>query len=249
MATSERVLTETAIYNLPAAAATILEEFLAALLQTAGPQLLSVVLFGSAAEGRLKPNSDINLLVITDHLSLSQLDKVRTALRVGRAVHGLTVMFLERAELSVAAESFALKFSDIKARHRLLYGRSLFEEMIVPRDAAIRRLQQVLLNLQLRLRERYVIDGDHEEQLAQILADATGTIRASAATFLTLRGEPPLAPKLALETLFVEPGWNSCIRGLSAVHRDDRLPPGRTRDLYAEVLRLLAVFGEAVGEL
>jgi hypothetical protein len=33
-----------------------------------------------------------------------------------------------------------------------------------------------------RLRERYVVEGDHEERLEELIADATGPLRASAAT-------------------------------------------------------------------
>ena len=50
--------------DLPAAVATILQEFVAAVAQSMGPQLESVILFGSAAEGRLRVTSDVNLLVV-----------------------------------------------------------------------------------------------------------------------------------------------------------------------------------------
>jgi hypothetical protein len=137
-------------------------------------------------------------------------------------------------------EAFALKFTDIKARHRVLYGNSPLDSFEITRDAALRRVRQVLLNLTVRLRERYVIDGDHEEQLARILADITGPIRASAATLIALRDGRTLAPKAALEAIFAGDGsWASCLGGLSAVHRDEHLAPGATRRLFGEVLRLL----------
>jgi hypothetical protein len=112
--------------------------------------------------------------------------------------------------------------------------------LAITRDAAIRRVRQVLLNLTLRLRERYVIDGDHEERLARILADVTGPIRASAAALLVLRDSRTLAPKEALEDIVRGSSLEECLSGLSAVHRDEHLPPGATRRLFGEVLRLLA---------
>jgi predicted nucleotidyltransferase len=162
------------IEDLPAPVASVLQEFVTALREAVGSQLDSVVLFGSAAEGRLRPTSDINLLVLAQALTLSQLDALRPTLNEGRAAVGLTVMFLESAELPHAVEAFAVKFSDIKARHRVLWGRSPLESLQITREAAVRRLRQVILNLTLRLRERYVVDGDHEERLALVLADATG---------------------------------------------------------------------------
>src|SRR5256885_12373340 len=110
----DRAISPGLLQDLPTSVAVVLEEFVSALRSTIGSQLESVVLFGSAAEGRLRPTSDINLLVLARGLTLSQLDILRPSLRTGRAAVGLTVMFLESAELPGAMEAFALKFSDIK---------------------------------------------------------------------------------------------------------------------------------------
>ena len=181
----------------------------------------------------------MNLLVIAAGYTLPQLDAAPPGTSSGRSAAGLTVMFLEKAELANAMEAFAVKFTDIKARHRVLYGNSPLESVAITRDAAIRRVRQVLLNLTLRMRERYVVEGDHEERLARILADVTGPIRASAAALLALRDGRALAPKEALEDIVRGGPLEGCLTSLSAVHRDEHLPSGATRNLYGEVLRLL----------
>lgn len=221
--------------DLPPAAATILQEFVATL--AAAMRLESVVLFGSAAEGRLRPTSDLNLLVIADDWTLEQLDAARLSLRSGRAAAGLTVMFLKSTEVSAAVESFAVKFADIKARHRLLLGRSPFDSMHITRESALRRVQQVLLNLELRLRERYAVEGDHEERLEQLIADATGPIRASAATLVNLKDGRTLAPKVALEELCAS--RRDSLEAISTVHRGEHLPAGAARKLFSDVLALI----------
>ena len=235
----DRVIPATATEDLPPPVAIVLEEFVATLLQAAGSKLDAVILFGSAAEGRLRSTSDVNLLVVTEGLTLAQLDSVRTALLAGRAAAGLTVMFLDKSELAHAMEAFAVKFTDIKARHRVLYGKSPLESVKISRDAAIRRVRQVLLNLTLRLRERYVIDGEHEERLARFLADVTGPVRASAAALIALKDGRVLAPKTALEELVAGGEWDQTLQGISSVHRGEHLPPGATRQLFGDVLRLL----------
>jgi len=226
--------------DLPAAVATILQEFVAVLAASLGSQLESVILFGSAAEGRLRVTSDVNLLVVASDWTLEQLDSVREPLRSGRAAAGLTVMFLKSSETHAAVESFAVKFSDIKARHRVLWGVSPFDSMQITREASLRRVQQVLLNLGLRLREHYVLDGDHEERLEQIIAEATGPLRASAATLLTLEDGRTLAPKAALEELFAADSHAPILRAISAVHRGEHLPRGAAHSLFADVLGLIA---------
>jgi len=224
---------------LPPTVATILQEFVATL--AAGMALESVILFGSAAEGRLRSTSDVNLLVIANDWTLEQLDTARLPLRAGRAAAGLTVMFLKSAEVQAAVDSFAVKFADIKARHRVLLGRSPFDSMQITREAALRRVQQVLLNLELRLRERYVVEGDHEERLEQLIADATGPIRASAATLVNLQDGRTLAPKAALEELF--PSRQQSLQDISSVHRGEHLPPGAARRLFADVLVMITDLG------
>jgi len=221
--------------DLPPTVATVLQEFVATLADTLA--LESVILFGSAAEGRLRPTSDVNLLVIASDWTLEQLDAARTALRSGRAAAGLTVMFLKSAQVAAAVESFAVKFADIKARHRVLLGSSPFDSMQITREAALRRVQQVLLNLELRMRERYVMEGDRDERLEQMIADATGPIRASAATLLSLRDGRTLAPKAALDELFA--ARQTSLDAISAVHRGEHLATGAARRLFAEVLGMI----------
>ena len=238
------VIPASLLEDLPRPAALVLEELATALVATAGSQLDSIVLFGSGAEGRLRSTSDLNLLVVADGLTLEKLDAIRRAFLTGRSAAGLTVMFVEKAELPRAMESFAVKFTDIKARHRVLYGSSPLESVEITREATVRRVRQVLLNLTLRLREQYVIEGEHEEQLARIVADVTGPLRACAATLIALKDGRTLAPKAALEEIVAGDGWDECLAGISTVHRGEHLPAGATRRLYGEVLRLLVALDE-----
>jgi predicted nucleotidyltransferase len=235
--------------DLPVAAREVLKEFLEALAAHLGPRLSCALLFGSAAEGRLRSTSDLNLLVMADRFAQADLEALQSPLQVGRAAAGLTVLFLEGAEFADACEAFAMKFADIKVRHRVLLGANPFAAVEIPRQAEIRRLRQVLLNLKLRLRERYVLDGNRAEQLAAALADMTGPIRVAAATLLALRDGRERPPKAALEEFCAEPRWGAFLDGLSAVHRGDALASERIRTLVADVWNVLAALGTAAAAL
>ena len=247
--TRSSVISPALLADLPTNVGTILEEFVEVLLDTAAGQTEAVILFGSAAEGRLRSTSDVNLLVITRDLTLRQLDAIRTPLRAGESAVGLAVMFLDRSELERAFEAFAVKFSDIKERHRVLFGQSPLDSVQISRDAAVRRLRQVLLNLTLRLRERYATAGDQEESLARTLADVTGPLRTSASVLLSLRDGQHRSPKAALEEFCVGAEWRDCLSGLSIIHRGDSLSPGGVRNLFSDVMRLLISLDAAACEL
>lgn len=238
------VISPNLLEDLPRPVAEVLQELATALLEVAGTQLDAMVLFGSGAEGRLRPTSDLNLLVVADDLTLEKFDALRRVYLTGRSAAGLTVMFVEKAEVPRAMEAFAVKFTDIKARHRVLYGNSPLESVEISREATVRRVRQVLLNLTLRLREQYVVEGEYEERLARIVAEVTGPIRACAATLIALQDGRTLAPKAALEELFAGGSWDASLAGISAVHRGEHLPAGVTRRLYGEVLRLLVALDE-----
>jgi predicted nucleotidyltransferase len=160
--------------------------------------LRSVVLFGSGAEGRLRPTSDLNLVIVLRRFDRAQVDSFREPLRTAHAAGRAGVMFLLESEIAAAAESFAVKFDDIERRRKVLFGDDVFAALQIPAAAKRFRLRQVLMNLSLRLRERYALHSLREEQLVLVVADAAGPLRSAAATLLELEGAAVGSPKEAL---------------------------------------------------
>jgi predicted nucleotidyltransferase len=172
--------------GLPSNVATALSAFLAAARDTLSADLVSAVLFGSAAEDKLAPASDVNLLLVLRMFTPDKIGRMRDTLLAAEAAIKLRVMFVLEDELSSAAEFFAQKFADILRRHRTVFGKDVLGSLKVSRAAEIFRLRQILLNLILRLREAYVARGHRPEQVALILADTFGPLRAACATLLEL---------------------------------------------------------------
>ena len=167
--------------------------------QTAfGTDLKSLVLFGSAADGMLRPASDVNTLILLSSFDPRKAEALREPLRTAAAAIRLNAMFLLASELQPAIEAFAVKFGDITRRHVILFGTDPFKGISIPRPAALTRLRQTLLNLTLRMREAYIARGLREEQLVFLISDMTGPLRACAATLLELQGTPAANGKEAL---------------------------------------------------
>jgi predicted nucleotidyltransferase len=215
--------------ELPSAVADGLREFVTAAQSALGPDLVSLVLFGSAAEGRLRASSDVNVIVVSSLFDPARLDALRQPLRLARATIRLSAMLILQSEVASAAEAFAVKFADIRARHKILVGSDPFAALTFSRAAMLMRLKQVLLNYVLRTRERYVLTSLREEQLASVVADAAGPLRSAAALLLLLEGRPATSPKEALETLAAahDPtGWREPLANLSRAREHASLPPG-----------------------
>ncbi len=214
--------------------------------------LLAVVIYGSAAEGKLRATSDVNMLLVLKRFDQTHADRLREPLRVAHAAIQLNAMFLLEAELPVAMEAFAVKFADIVARHRVLFGRDPFANLDLPRDALIRRLKQVLLNLQLRLRERYVLLSLREEQLALVIADAAGPLRASAASLLHLEGKATTTPKDALEKVVREMNdakLTEALQEVSTAREERQLIPGKASPTLMALIEMTRQLRERVGRL
>jgi predicted nucleotidyltransferase len=223
--------------DLPAGVGT----FLDAAITILGPTLRSAVLFGSAAEGRLRPTSDVNLILVLRAFEIARMDRLREPLRLAAIGARVAPMFLLESELEAAETAFAVKFMDVAHRRRVLYGDDPFASLAVPRAAAIARLRQVLLNLLLRVRQRYV-HSLREDRLALVLADTAGPLRAAAATLLALEGRPPLAPREALAAVAesVEGGsFDATLALLSQARETGAAPPGAARDATIALLDLI----------
>lgn len=216
--------------DLPVAVDKSINAFVDSAKTAFGADLSAIVIYGSAAEGRLRATSDVNMLLVLKRFEQAGADQMREPLRLARAAIELNAMFLLEDEMAMAMEAFAVKFADIVARHRVLFGADPFAKLDPSREALARRLKQVLLNLQLRLRERYVLLSLREEQLALVIAEAAGPLRSSAASLLHLEGQAVLAPKEALEKVVTEmadANFASVLLQMSTAREDRQLEPGQ----------------------
>ena len=227
--------------ELPPDVAQPLAEFVESAKSALGPDLASIVLFGSAAEGRMRATSDVNLILVLARFDPERIDRLREPLRLAHATIRLSPMLILESEIASAAEAFAVKFSDIRERHKVLAGSDPFASLIPSRAATLVRLKQILLNYILRTRERYALVSLREEQLAGVVADAAGPLRSAAALILSLEGHPAFSPKIALETLAAEfdaTGWREPLANLSKAREESALPAGVARPTVLYLLDL-----------
>src|SRR5262245_9818562 len=231
----------TNIADLPASVSHVLSTLVETATAALGDTLRSIVLFGSAAENRLRSTSDVNVLILVTRFDAAAVDALQAPLQQGHAAVRLAVMWLTEDEFASAGESFAVKFADMARRHRVLHGTDPFHGFRISRQAAITRVRQILLNLVLRLRASYALERDREERLAVLIADAAGPLRASAAEILELQGSPAANGREALELL--ARNWSTAdaqgvIDAISRARETRRIEPGAAPPLVLKVIDL-----------
>lgn len=225
--------------TLPTNVSTTLSTFIAAARKAFGDHLRSVVLYGSGAEGKLRPTSDVNVILVLSAFDRGLADQLREPLRLAQAAIKLRVMFLLEDELKPATQAFAVKFADIARRRLVLYGEDPFASVTVSRDDAIFRLKQTLLNLTLRLREAYISRSLREEQLTTVIADVAGPLRSCASTLLELEGSAAASPKQALEQIAnASPSATHDVQLITEARQRHALPPGAAAPALFHLIEL-----------
>ncbi len=219
----------------------LLESLVASAQSCFGDDLQSVILFGSGAEGHLRSTSDLNLLFVLRRFEKDRVDSFREPLRAAYMAARAAAMFLLDSETEAAAEAFAVKFEDMQRRRRVLFGEDVIARLNPSREARKVRLRQVLMNLFLRLRERYTAIGLREEQLVAVIADAAGPLRSSAASLLQLEGTAVRSPKEALARVaekIAGTRWSPTLERVSQARETKALPPGTPGPVVFELIAL-----------
>jgi len=227
--------------SLPPEVKQALRDWLSAAEQAFGPDLRSVVLYGSAAEGKLRRTSDVNVIVVLAAFEQSRADRARAPARVAQAAVQLRPMYLLEGEIEEAAQVFAQKFADLLRRRVVLYGEDPFAGVSVPRDRKLFQVKQQILNLTLRLRAFYVLRSLREEQIVAAIADAAGPLRSCAAALLELEGQAPGTPKEALDrvaALVDQPSWRELLALVSTARETRSLPVGAGSDALFRLIEL-----------
>ena len=201
--------------DLPADVADALEQFKAQSLESFGDSLKSILLFGSAAEGKMRATSDVNVLMGFTRIDLDRVEAWRSQVAALAAAVDLKPLVLMEDEVAAAVDAFAVKYFDILHRRRVLHGSDPFESLTINNEALRRRISQVLLNLTLRLRHSLLLHNDTARTHA--LVEAVGPLRATAVALQEVSRQPQTAAKEALLALASSHGATALIERMQVL--------------------------------
>jgi predicted nucleotidyltransferase len=236
----------------PERAERVLADLVPAAKTALGDTLESIVLFGSAAEGRLRPSSDLNVIFVLNRFDAARVEALADPVRVAQAAIRLAPMVMLRDEIPHAAAAFAVKFADIVRRHRVLHGADPFVNLPIARERLVARLTQVLMNLRLRLRAAYLTRHTFDDQLIGVIVHAAGALRSAAATLRELEGQPRLSPKESLAEIVKSLGDSRFVEAaeqMSVARERGVLPPAAPRQVVLALIDLAGAMHERAAKL
>jgi len=212
-----------------------LEESRRELLELYGNDLISLLVFGSAAVGEFVPgSSDINLVAVLRRMDLNALDKARMFRKRMAKYHLAAPLLMTEEYLNSSTDVFPIEFIEIKEKHRQLHGPDLFADLeISPRNLRHECEHEVKGRL-LRLRDSYIEVGNSDRALKALLATAHNANLAAFRASLRLKNvQPPVKKDEIAEVLAEHFGLDAPV-----FHRVRQMRQGEL-DLRKEGLRRL----------
>jgi predicted nucleotidyltransferase len=155
-----------------------LQELVTRLQQACGENLISVVLYGSAArEDFHEQFSDVNTLVVVQRLEANSFEPIAAVFKWWSHEEKLQpplVMTLE--ELRESADVFAIELIDMQRSHRTLFGQDVVAAIDVPMNLHRVEVEHELRTTLLRLRHHLLLHPDNEDELRAVLTKSVSTV-------------------------------------------------------------------------
>jgi predicted nucleotidyltransferase len=154
-------------------------------------ELVSVVLYGSAARGEYRPGvSDLNVLVLLRQVTPAALRAAGELARDWVAEGNAPPLMLSAEEWRRSTDVWAIEVADIRDAHFTLHGADPFAGIVIrPEDLRL-QCERELKGKQIQLRERYLLIADKPDELGALLMRSFSTFLVLFRTVLRLSDGP-----------------------------------------------------------
>src|SRR5271168_1315080 len=132
-----------------------LNQLVERLRKALGDDVLSVILYGSAATGDHHGKfSDLNVLCVLREIAPAQLRASETVFHWWREQGNPAPLLLTEHEVQTSTDCFAIEFHDIKQCHRVLYGADLVSALAIDDSFYRGQVEHELRAKLLRIRQK-----------------------------------------------------------------------------------------------
>ncbi len=212
-----------------------------------GENLVSAILYGSAASGEHHAHfSDFNVLCVLTQLTPRELAAGEDIFRWWREQGSPAPLLLTEAEMERSTDCFAIEFFDIKRQHVLLYGKDLISGLSVGGAFYRAQVEHDLRSKLLRLRQKACGTLSDKSLLLRLLLDSLSTFCVLFRHALALAGDDvPLKKREILERAGVRFAFDPQAFLTLLEIREEKLKP-RQADAAALLAPYLAGIGAVI---
>lgn len=148
-----------------------IQQYVAALKQDAGENLVCVVLYGSAANGEFHEEfSDVNLMLVLRDTSLDSLQRIAKSVRSWTKKQPAPLI-VTRTELERSTDVFSIELLDMKQHHKVLFGDDVLSGLDVPLSQHRVQVEYELREKLILLRQRAMM-ATNDKQMLELLVQS-----------------------------------------------------------------------------
>jgi predicted nucleotidyltransferase len=172
------------------------EAFIDDLRSTHGKNLVSVILYGSAAAGDfVRKQSDYNLLIALERITPKDLRASQAPIREWSKLGNPLPVYFTVSELQNAADVFPIEFHQMERARRVLYGADVLADLNISDEYLRHQTEYELRTKLLQLRRAYIPASGSVESLTNLMADSLSSFIALFRAVLLIQGFEPPATK------------------------------------------------------
>ncbi|OGR63030.1 MAG: hypothetical protein A2X31_00510 [Elusimicrobia bacterium GWB2_63_22] len=173
------------------------EQFTSDLKAACGDNLLSLVLYGSAAAGDAVPGkSGANTLAVLKTCGPADLKAAAAGLKGWLKSGNPAPVMFSREQLLTSADTFPIELADMKDFHRVLYGEDILPAITIKPHELRLAVERELKGKLLRLREACLRAGGDRKTLTAVLAGFSSEMLVLCRAALRLKAGKVPATKL-----------------------------------------------------
>ena len=170
--------------------ADVVSQLVEKLRKALGPDLVSAVLYGSAAIGDYRDKfSDYNVLCVLKTIAPAQLRATEPIFRWWREQGNPSPLLLTEHELRTSTDCFPVEFHDIREHHKILHGPDVVSDLAIDTIYYRAQVEHELRAKLLRLRQKASAILSDKDVLRRLLVDSVSTFCVLFRHALILRGE------------------------------------------------------------
>jgi predicted nucleotidyltransferase len=169
----------------------LLDQLTEKLQKAFGPELHSVVLYGSAATGDHNEKfSDYNVLCVLRNLSTRELRASEPVFRWWKEKGNPSPLLMTEEEVHTSTDCFPIEFHDIRERNKVLFGPDVVSGLEIDTSFYRAQVEHELRAKLLRLRQKASGVLSDKDALTRLMADSVATFCVLFRHSLILAGQP-----------------------------------------------------------
>jgi len=180
-------------------------DFIEDLRATHGPNLVAIMLYGSAAAGDFIPaQSDYNILIALRKITPKELRQAHASVREWHKMGHPVPVYFTVSELKNAADVFPIEFHQMAKAHRVLYGIDVLDGLTISDRFLRHQTEYELRSKLIQLRRQYIPASSSVEGLKTLMSESVSSFAVLFGAVLLMHGVDPPARKHEVVALSVE---------------------------------------------